>query len=105
MAQVNILFRVKVQAGREQEFYKLVAEMMKSTREEDEGCITFIYHQHAHDLRDFFLYEQWRDRDAVKAHIDRLIRVYGPPKEGQGLPAFLTDFFDEMHVDPYNVVE
>lgn len=105
MSQINVLFRAKVKAGREDEFYRLAGEMMKSTREEDEGCINFIYHQHTSDPRDFFLYEQWRDQEALNAHLDRLVKVYGPPKEGGFLPASLVDFWEEMQADMYNVVE
>ncbi len=105
MSQINVLFRVKVKAGREDEFYKLAVELVRSTRAEDEGCMTFTYHQHTSDPSDFFLYEQWRDRDALQAHLDRLIEVYGPPQEGGFLPASLTDFWDDMQADIYNVVE
>lgn len=105
MSQINVLFRVKVKAGQEDEFYNLAAELVTSTREEDGGCITFIYHQHTSDPGDFFLYEQWRDQEALQAHIDRLIDVYGPPKEGRFLPAFLEDFWDDIQADIYNVVE
>ena len=105
MSQINVLFRVKVKAGRENEFYKLAAEIVRSTKAEDEGCMTFTYHQHTSDPSDFFLYEQWRDRDAAQAHLDRLIEVYGPPQQGGFLPASLTSFWDDMQVDIYNVVE
>tara|TARA_B100000315_G_scaffold25378_1_gene21957 strand:+ start:433 stop:750 length:318 start_codon:yes stop_codon:yes gene_type:complete len=105
MSQINVLFRVKVKAGREDEFYKLAIEMARSTIAEDEGCKTFTYHQHAKDPGDFFLYEQWRDRAALQAHLDRLTEVYGPPEEGNFLPASLTDFWDDMQAEMFNVVE
>ncbi len=67
--------------------------------------MTFTYHQHTSDPSDFFLYEQWRDRDALQAHLDRLIEAYGPRQEGRFLPALLTNFWDDMQADIYNVVE
>tara|TARA_Y100000031_G_scaffold44717_1_gene51163 strand:+ start:390 stop:707 length:318 start_codon:yes stop_codon:yes gene_type:complete len=105
MPQINVLFRVKVKAGREDEFYKLAGEMGRSTRAEDEGCITFTYHRHTRDPNDFFLCEQWRDREALQAHLDRLKEVYGPVSEGDFLPASLMDFWDVVQVDMYNVVD
>ena len=103
--QINVLFRVKVKAGLEDEFYKLAVEMAASTRSEDEGWITFTYYHHTSDANDFFLYEQWRDRDALTAHLDRLKAVYGPVRDGGFLPASLMDFWDDVQVDMYNVVE
>ncbi len=105
MSQINVLSRVNVKAGREDEFYKLAVELASSTRAKDEGCITFTYHQHTSDPGDFFLYEQWRDRDALQAHLDRLKEVHGPPQEGGFLPASLTDFWDDMQATMFNVVE
>ncbi len=105
MSQINVLFRVKVKAGREDEFHKLAVELVRSTRAEDEGCVTFTYHQHTSDPSDFFLYEQWRDRDALQGHLDRLIEAFGTPQEGGFLPASITNFWDDMQADMYNVVQ
>ncbi len=105
MPQINVLFRAKVKAGREDEFYKVASEITKSTRAEDEGCINFTFHQHTENPNDFFAYEQWRDQDAFNAHFARLAKVYGAPTEGGILPAFLSDFFEEMQAEMFNVVE
>lgn len=53
----------------------------------------------------FFLYEQWHGREAMRAHLGRLIEVYGPPQEGKFLPASPTSFRDDIQVDMYDVVE
>lgn len=105
MSPINVLFRVKVKAGREDEFCKLTVEMVRTTRAEDEGCRTFNYHQHTSGPSDFFLYEQWRAQDAMQAHLDRLLEVYGPPQEGKFLPASPTSFRDDIQVGMYDVVE
>lgn len=105
MSQLNILFRAKVKAGREDEFHKTAAEIVKSTHAEADGCINFIFHQHAEDPTWFFAYEQWRDQEAANAHFARLAKVYGAPREGEVLPVFLSDFFVEMYVDFYNVIK
>jgi len=103
MPKLNVLFRAKVKAGREEEFYKTASEVMRTTHAEDDGCITFTFHQHVQDPSWFFAYEQWRDQDAANAHFARLAKVYGAPREGEVLPAHLSDFFVEMYADFYNV--
>ena len=105
MSPITILVRVKVKAGKEEEFYALAAEAVKSTRAKDDGCITYIYHQHAEDARDFFLYEQWRDQEALQAHLNRLIQEYGPAREGELVPAAIRDLWDTVQIDLYNVIE
>jgi quinol monooxygenase YgiN len=105
MSQINILFQAKVKDGQEAEFYKTASELMKSTRAEDDGCITFTFHQHSENPRLFFCYEQWRDQGAMNGHFERLAKVYGAPREGEILPSTLSDFFEEMKADIYNVVE
>ncbi len=102
-SQVNILFRVKVKEGREEEFYHLAGDLMKSSREED-GCVTFTYHQNVDNTKDFFLYEQWRDQDALKAHIKHLQELLGPPDEGKLFPAKLEAYWDEWKAEKFNVV-
>jgi len=105
MTQVNVLFTAKVKAGKEEEFYKTAGEIMKSSHAEDDGCITFTFHQHTEDKNQFFCYEQWRDQDAFNGHFKRLASVYGAPREGEILPAKLADYFEEMQAEIYNVVE
>ena len=92
---ITILFYVTAKEGKEEEFRELAAEMTKTTREEDEGCIHFTYHQEVDNPRQFVLYERWRDRAALDAHLARLQEVYGPPPSGGFLPAALLDFWEE----------
>ncbi|MEW6299963.1 MAG: putative quinol monooxygenase [Thermodesulfobacteriota bacterium] len=105
MSPITILVRVKVKAGKEGEFYKLAAGAVQSTHAKDKGCLTYIYHQHTEDARDFFLYEQWRDQEALQAHLDRLKQEYGPAREGEVVPAAIMDLWDTVQIDLYNVVE
>lgn len=105
MSQISVLFRCKVKSGREDEFRKVALEITNSTRAEDKGMKTFLFHQHAENPSLFFAYEQWSDQDAFNAHFERLTKVYGPSAEGEILPAFLVDFFEEMHADFYSIIE
>ncbi len=105
MPQINVLFRAKLKAGREQKFCKVASEMTKLTHAEHDGCISFTFHQHIEHPNDIFAYEQWRDQDAFHAHFARLATVYGAPNEGGILPAFLEGFFEEFQAEMFNVIE
>ena len=74
---LTILFSMTVKPGREDEFAALAREMMRGTHAEDDGCITYTIHRRGDDLRQFVLYEQWRDREAVQAHLDRMFAALG----------------------------
>ena len=74
---LTILFTMTVKAGREAEFIELAGEMMRSTREQDDGCIAYTIHAKEGAPREFVLYEQWRDQEAVQRHLQRLLAEVG----------------------------
>ncbi len=74
---LTILFAMTVKAGREAEFRELAREMMRSTRELDDGCITYTIHAKDRAPREFVLYEQWRDQEAMERHLARLLGDVG----------------------------
>ncbi len=96
MTQVNIVFQAKIKSGLENDFYKVVSEIMHSTRAEDEGCINFTFHKNANDPSKFFAYEQWRDEKSMNTHFERIVKTYGAPREGDILSAKIMEFFEEM---------
>lgn len=103
MSQINVLFTATVKEGKEDEFYNTANDIMTSSNAEDDGCITFTFHQHAQNPREFFCYEQWRDQSAFEAHFARLAGIYGAPREGEVLPAKLADYFETMNAELYDV--
>jgi quinol monooxygenase YgiN len=74
---ITVLFYMTVNEGRDNEFAELAKEMMRSTRSRDAGCITYAIHREIDAPRKFVLYEQWRDEDAINAHLARLMSEIG----------------------------
>jgi quinol monooxygenase YgiN len=79
---------MRVKEGREDEFRMLAVELTASTHDLDEGCLEYTFHQSQNDRRDFMLCEQWRDPDALRAHLARL-----PAATGHGSVQELLDDF------------
>ena len=81
----------------------MARELTKAATDE-EGCITFTYHQNTEDPRDFFLYEQWRDGDAIKGHLSNLKAFFGE-SDAEGLfPPKLLSYWDEWKAEKYRVI-
>jgi quinol monooxygenase YgiN len=57
--------------GREKEVAVLFEKLQTASRREA-GCVMYIVHRHVDDTRRFFIYEQYRDADALEAHRDSL---------------------------------
>lgn len=74
---IAMLFHVTVKAGREAEWREMLTRLTQSTRAEDDGCITYQYYQQSDSQREYVLFEQWRERDALLAHIARLANELG----------------------------
>jgi quinol monooxygenase YgiN len=53
--------------GHEDEVAQIFAKLQTASRLEP-GCLMYIVHRHKTDSRRFFLYEQYRNDDAVAAH-------------------------------------
>jgi len=53
--------------GEEDAIREIIAIMTPLSRAE-EGCLMYVAHQSVEDPRDFFLYEQYLDEAAFKAH-------------------------------------
>jgi hypothetical protein len=82
---ITILFYMTVKPERQGEVELLVKDMMASTRAED-GCIAYTIFRRADQPRDLMLFEQWRDADALAAHIGVLRRRFGPPDDQEPYP-------------------
>ena len=111
---ITILFHMTVKAEREDEWRELLTHLTSATRAEDDGCLHYEYYRRLDSPREYVLYEQWRDADALAAHVARLHRVFGPPPAGGHLPAPLLaaggrlpsaflDFFERTQAVRYEV--
>jgi quinol monooxygenase YgiN len=75
---ITAMARVTVVAGREEEYHARAVELMRRTHAEDDGVIAYAFHRSKEDPRVFVLFEQWRDRPAVDAHL-AWVRATGIP--------------------------
>jgi antibiotic biosynthesis monooxygenase (ABM) superfamily enzyme len=82
---ITILFHMTVKPERQAEFEMLTKDMMPTTRPED-GCIAYTIYRRADQSRDFGLLEQWRDADALTAHLGVLRRRFGLPDDQEPHP-------------------
>jgi quinol monooxygenase YgiN len=53
--------------GKENDVAGTFARLQEAARREP-GCLMFIVHQHRSDPRRFFVYEQYRDDEALQQH-------------------------------------
>ncbi len=56
-------------AGHEQEVAEIFIKLQAASRREP-GCLAYTVYRHHSDPRQFFIYEQYRDEAALKAHRD-----------------------------------
>lgn len=83
---ITLFCRVVAKAGREGECVALAKELMVSTREQDHGCMNYTIYRRSDNSRELVLYEQWRDIEALDAHIARLQKVFGLPDAHEPYP-------------------
>ena len=82
-----------VKEGRDEEYFRLSQDIIASTKREDKGCIDYAMVRRKDKPREFIMYERWQSLEMAKAHVARLIAVYGPPspKYHPALPAPLFE--------------
>jgi hypothetical protein len=90
--------------GKETEFQDLAKQLTDVTRSEDEGCLNYTFHQQQDNPRKIVLYEQWRDRGALTAHLAHLVELLGPPAEGENLPEAFMENLESMSPVLYDVM-
>jgi quinol monooxygenase YgiN len=67
MIVVHAILRSKPE--RRAETAEALAEMQRATNELDEGCLHYAYLQSLTDPDEFTAVEEWRDEEALRAHI------------------------------------
>ena len=68
--QVSVVARAKAQPGMEEGLRQAIQEAVGPTRAE-EGCINYDLHQGAEDPSEFLLYENWRSKADLDAHLEQ----------------------------------
>lgn len=100
---VTLLFSMTVKPERMEEFATVVQNLTTTTLTQDAGCIAYVFLQQEDNLREYVLYEQWRDRAALGAHLARLQKIFGPSPSGRGLPPGLLNFFETTRTVRYRL--
>ena len=85
---VSFFFYLTGKPGLEAELRQLLTEMTLTSRGEP-GCVHYLYHQDREDPQQWLLYEQWRDKTALEAHVANMVQAFGAPPPGAQLPARL----------------
>ena len=101
---ITILFHMKIRPDQEAEFQEVALEAQRATRADDDGCISYTFLRQASEPGEYVLFEQWRDRDALIAHAGHLVRLYGPPRQGDILPARLMEMFERSEAVHYEAL-
>lgn len=101
---ITVLFFMRVKAERDEEWRGMLTQAIRSTHSEDEGCISYSFYRQIGTPLQYVLHEQWRDADALNAHVARLQRLWGPPPEGGSLPAAFFDLMEQTEAISYEVV-
>lgn len=68
MEQVSVIARAKARPGMEEGLRQAIQEAVGPTRSE-EGCINYDLHQGTEDPSEFMLYENWRSKADLDAHL------------------------------------
>ncbi len=63
-----VIARVKVQAGKEDEFAAAGRKMIAHVKGHEPGTVTYTLNQSTADKTDFVFYEAYRDQEAFAAH-------------------------------------
>lgn len=101
---ISILFNITIKVGKEKEFYDLAVRLTEVTRTEDDGCLTYVYLRQQDNPNEYVLNEQWRDQEALDAHLAHLQALLGPPAPGERLPRAFLDLCEKTRSVYYDVV-
>jgi quinol monooxygenase YgiN len=111
---ITVRFSMTVRPDAEAQSRTVASDLTRTSRAEDDGCIAYTFLQQADSPLQYVLFEQWRDQDALNAHVARLRDVMGPADTDEALPAThfrrrlpkaFLDLFEHADVKRYEPVE
>ena len=101
---LTIFFYITVKSGLEDEFSETAKRLTQITREEDAGCLAYIFHQQLGTPREYLLYEQWESQQHLDDHLSHLRDLLGPARPGEALPESLLDMCASTRSVLYRVI-
>ena len=85
---ITVLFYCTGKPGVEAQLRELLAEMQAVSREQDRA-VSYTFMQQKDDPSRWALFEQWRDKEHLGAHVENMKRHFGELPAGATLPARL----------------
>jgi quinol monooxygenase YgiN len=85
---ITVLFYCTGKPGQEAPLRELLARMQRISRDED-GAVTYTFMQEKEQPARWALFEQWRDKEHLGAHVANMKKHFGDPPAGASLPAQL----------------
>jgi len=100
---ISVLFYCTGKPGLEQPLRELLADMQRVSRAEDRA-VNYTFLQQSDDPREWALFEQWRDREHLGAHVANMKKHFGEPPEGARLPARMHALVEKSSYQFYDAV-
>jgi len=100
---ITVLFYCTGKPGVETQLREVLAEMQQVSREQD-GAVTYTFMQQKDDPSRWALFEQWRDKEHLGAHVENMKRHFGEPPAGATLPAQLDALVEKSSFQFYRLV-
>lgn len=100
---ITVLFHCTGKPGSEVPLRELLGEMQHVSRTVD-GAVNYTFLQQADDPREWALFEQWRDKEHLGAHVETMKRQFGEPPPGAQLPARLHALVEKSSFRFYRLV-
>jgi len=100
---ITVLFYCTGKSGQEAPLRDLLAEMQAVSRDEDRA-VTYTFMQEKDDPGSWALFEQWRDKAHLDAHVANMKRRFGEPPPGARLPARMHALVERSSYRFYDLV-
>jgi quinol monooxygenase YgiN len=101
---ITVLFYCTGKPGTDESLRALLGEMQRISRTEDRA-ISYTFMQQADNPSEWALFEQWRSRDHLEAHVANMKKHFGEPPPGARLPARLAALVQSHSHKFYHPVE
>lgn len=101
---ITVLFHCTGKPGAEAPLRELLGEMQRVSRTVDDA-VNYTFLRQADDPREWALFEQWRDREHLGAHVATMKQRFGEPPPGALLPARLHALVERSSHRFYDLVE
>ena len=100
---ISVLFYCTGKPDREPQLRALLTEMQRVSREQDQA-INYTFMQQADSPNEWALFEQWRDKAHLAAHVETMKRHFGEPPAGARLPARLHALVEKSTYSFYHAL-